>query len=155
MPGNEVRIGARLNGWYNSDGSLRTTVKKQANHPDFDRRSINNDYMLLLLEESFELAGNTRLVLSDKESDYAPDTVYHVMGLGMTEFGFVSGELLDAEVKKFSQPTCESIYGAPPTGVTESMICAGVLEGGVDSCQGDRYIKEAALLLNPFRFVWD
>ncbi|KAG7357151.1 trypsin-like serine protease [Nitzschia inconspicua] len=137
MVGYEVRVGARVNGWYHSDGSILATVEKQANHPNFNERTVDFDFMLMLLEESLEIGGDTVIELSDDESDLAPQTKLHVIGMGVTEFGFVAPELKDAEVEAFSQETCEAVYGAPPGGVTESMFCAGLPEGGVDSCQGD------------------
>jgi trypsin len=140
MVGNEVRVGARVNAWYNHDGSVLATVKDQANHPNFNIQTIDNDFMLMLLEESFELGGSIRVLLSDAESDLSPESKLHVIGMGVTEFGYVASELRDAEVEAFSQETCEAIYGAPPEGLTESMFCAGLPQGGVDSCQGDRYV---------------
>jgi trypsin len=141
MLGYEVRVGARLNGWYNDDGSEIGTVVRQANHPNFSPQTIDNDFMLLKLEEDFQLKGDTRVFLSDDPDDLAPNKKLHVVGMGLTEFGYVSSELLDAEVEAYSQPDCEAIYGAPPGGVTENMFCAGIPEGGTDACQGDRYVQ--------------
>ncbi|KAJ8248414.1 hypothetical protein GJAV_G00241780 [Gymnothorax javanicus] len=47
-----------------------------------------------------------------------------------------SDQLLDAEVLIISNDRCSSsdVYG---TAITSSMLCAGYLQGGVDSCQGD------------------
>lgn len=43
--------------------------------------------------------------------------------------------LLAAEVKVYSRKQCLQHY--PYDAITESMMCAGVEDGSVDSCQGD------------------
>jgi hypothetical protein len=137
--GREVRVGARLNGWYNDDGSYRAEVIEQANHPNYGEQGLDSDFMLMLVDGAFELGGDVIIDISSEESDYTAGKKLHVIGLGVTEFGSVSPQLLDAEVLAYDQTECEVIYGAPPDGITENMFCAGVPEGGIDSCQGDRY----------------
>ncbi|KAM4607900.1 hyaluronan-binding protein 2-like [Polymixia lowei] len=59
-----------------------------------------------------------------------------ISGWGATENADSSDHLLDAEVLLISQQTCTSpsVYGDM---VDDGMICAGYLQGVVDSCQGD------------------
>jgi Trypsin len=136
----EVRVGAQLRGWYNNDGSYRTAVIRQVNHPNFNEDTLDSDFMLMLVEDSFELGSDVTIDLSSDETDYTAGNTLNVIGMGTTEFGYLSPELLEAEVLAYNQAECEAIYGAPPSGITENMFCAGVPQGGVDSCQGDRYV---------------
>jgi hypothetical protein len=152
MIGRQVRVGAHINSWYNNDGSYRSDVINQINHPNFNEVTLDNDFMLMLLQGDFELGGDVTIDMSSEESDYTAGNKLHVVGLGITEFGYVSSELLDGEVQAYDQAECEAIYGAPPNGATENMFCAGVPQGGIDSCQGDRYVRPN-VLLNWFFFV--
>ena len=45
--------------------------------------------------------------------------------------------LQDVEVEILTNEACNTQYGYPDGSITDSMMCAGVAEGGKDSCQGD------------------
>ena len=58
-----------------------------------------------------------------------------ITGWGTTSSGGPSAHsLMQAEVPLVSQARCESAY---PDQIDDSMLCAGLDDGGVDSCQGD------------------
>ncbi|XP_029384169.1 hyaluronan-binding protein 2 isoform X2 [Echeneis naucrates] len=59
-----------------------------------------------------------------------------ISGWGATERQFYSSHLLKARVLLISEERCETpqVYGKL---LDNSMLCAGTLNGGIDSCQGD------------------
>ncbi|XP_061563618.1 hyaluronan-binding protein 2 [Cololabis saira] len=102
--------------------------------------ALYNDIALLKL-------GVTNSPYCAKESRFVrtvclPDQVFPpgkecvISGWGATETERYSSQLLNARVLMISQTRCKAphIYGDL---LDESMLCAGVLQGGVDSCQGD------------------
>ncbi|XP_072413491.1 hyaluronan-binding protein 2-like [Chiloscyllium punctatum] len=60
----------------------------------------------------------------------------YISGWGVTKAGNGSKYLLDASVKLISQRICNRPISYDGV-IDNTMICAGNLEGGVDSCQGD------------------
>jgi len=61
-----------------------------------------------------------------------------IAGWGRTsEKGKPSRELLAATIQIYSQEQCHNKSLYQKSQVTEHMMCAGRIEGGVDSCQGD------------------
>jgi secreted trypsin-like serine protease len=134
----DVRVGAFKRGWYSDDGSYTVKVADQKNHPSYSTVSLENDFMLLLLDEPFETGTGTRLLLPDEDYEIAPETPLTVCGMGISDTGYTPDKLMDVEILAKSDSQCEAAYGAGPSGVTvDSMFCAGVDEGGRDSCQGD------------------
>ena len=48
--------------------------------------------------------------------------------------GYLAQVLMQVSVPIVTQSTCKGAYGS---NIHESMVCAGLAEGGKDSCQGD------------------
>ena len=146
-----VRVGAY---YYNfnpvfesSDQFVR--VDQQVNHPEYNDRTVENDFMLLRLNDAKYLA--EPLELSNSRSDIADGNDLTVLGLGVTgeSSGFLGGlfgggentlpnKLMDVDIEAYSDTRCSRAYGSGMNGVKlESMFCAGIPEGGKDSCSGD------------------
>ncbi|XP_041648328.1 transmembrane protease serine 3-like [Cheilinus undulatus] len=84
------------------------------------------------------MTGGVRPVCLPRPSESFPSgAACWITGWGyIHEGGFVTDELRQAQVRLISQSDCSrsSVYGSS---LTPQMMCAGSLDGGVDSCQGD------------------
>nr|AAI41305.1 Protease, serine, 3 [Mus musculus] len=104
-------------------------------HPNFNRKTLNNDIMLIKLSSPVTL--NARVATVTLPSSCAPaGTQCLISGWGNTlSFGVSEPDLLQClDAPLLPQADCEASY---PGKITGNMVCAGFLEGGKDSCQGD------------------
>ena len=108
-------------------------AKQVIKHPGYNSVTSGNDFALIQLdgESAFEpVMLNGREMLLDVEG-----MISTTAGWGYTrEGGPISRVLRKVDVPIVSQEKCGQAY---PGDITESMICAGLDEGGKDSCQGD------------------
>ncbi|XP_076154893.1 factor VII-activating protease-like [Alosa pseudoharengus] len=114
-------------------------VEKAIIHEDYREApdALHNDVAMLRLKgPKGQCTKETRFVKTAcLPSGPLPDsTECSISGWGATEQG--NNQLLSAKVRLISKERCTAptVYGSR---LDESMICAGKMEGGVDSCQGD------------------
>ncbi|HEY1238652.1 MAG TPA: serine protease [Solirubrobacterales bacterium] len=117
------------------------SVQDVSYHPGFNPETFQDDVGYLVLSAPVELTPAIQtidLAGDDEAAVWAPDTLVDISGWGSTfEGGGTVDNLRAANVPIVADSTCGSIliYGDEfdPT----TMVCAGHLEGGVDTCNGD------------------
>ncbi|KAM3602180.1 uncharacterized protein V6R79_025783 [Siganus canaliculatus] len=130
---------------YSGGISLRAMLSSQGNpvekiisHEGYDPNTNNNDIALLKLKTPLTFSRTVSPVcLPNTNVDLSPVRSAWITGWGALRSGGPSPDLLNqAQVTIYNRETCNSrqvLNGQ----VTETMICAGQLQGGVDTCQGD------------------
>ncbi|TRY84522.1 hypothetical protein DNTS_001284 [Danionella cerebrum] len=110
------------------------TSDKVIRHPNYDSWTIDSDIMLIKLSKPATL--NQYVQPVSLPSGCAPaGTMCTVSGWGNTMSSTAdSNKLQCVEVPILSDSACHNSY---PGMITDTMFCAGYLEGGKDSCQGD------------------
>ena len=117
------------------------TVQDVSYHPAFDPESFQDDVGYLVLSAPVELSPSVQtidLAGDDEAAVWAADTLVDISGWGSTfEGGPTVDDLRAATVPIVADSTCGAadVYGAEFDPAT--MVCAGYLEGGIDTCQGD------------------
>ena len=80
--------------------------------------------------------GLSTVELNTDPTNPGPNDTLKVMGFGTTqEGGGLADELYEVDVLYVSDEDCAASYGSSFD--ADSMFCAGVEEGGKDSCQGE------------------
>ncbi|XP_035983697.1 uncharacterized protein LOC105939648 [Fundulus heteroclitus] len=103
-------------------------------HPGYNAYTIDNDIMLIKLSKPATLNQYVQPVALP--SSCAPaGTMCKVSGWGNTMSSTADRNKLQClDIPILSDRDCDNSY---PGMITDSMFCAGYLEGGKDSCQGD------------------
>uniref|UniRef100_A0A6J0V8N2 Kallikrein-14-like n=1 Tax=Pogona vitticeps TaxID=103695 RepID=A0A6J0V8N2_9SAUR len=117
------------------EGEHVSNVTKAIVHPEFEKMTLKNDLMLLRMYQPAQLGDTVKVIPVPKEC--APvGTMCVVSGWGTTSFPDVNytNTLQCAKISVVRKELCQSAYG---NYFTEKQICAGALEGGIDSCRGD------------------
>ena len=116
------------------DGAEKIDVEYLFPHPNYSSSSLTNDIMLMKLVSS-----STACVVTLNSDPTLPldGTKVTTMGFGLTEEDgtYVSSSLREVEIDIVNSATCQSQlpWAVYPT----SQVCAGIPEGGKDSCSGD------------------
>ncbi|XP_051895853.1 transmembrane protease serine 2-like [Pristis pectinata] len=121
-----------------SEATLRY-VSKIIVHRNYNSKTNDNDVALMKLSRPLEITDKVRPVCLPTYYQEFPDGApCWITGFGRVHehATSVSDTLLEARVNIIGRSTCNqrNIYSGQ---ITEHMICAGKLSGGVDSCQGD------------------
>merc|ERR1712098_63524 len=132
-----VRVGSQ-NLYEDDEDQMDIAVTRVKNHPEYDDWTISNDICILELADSADLSSQyiDVIALPSSGEEYSAGTVCTVSGWGTTSEGGSLGRVLQkVDVPVVSDDDCRDSYGS--SSVYDSMICAGLPQGGKDSCQGD------------------
>merc|ERR1711972_243311 len=107
-------------------------------HEQYDSWTISNDICLLELDGTADFGSSVigKIGLPYDGEEYSAGTTCTVSGWGTTsEGGSLAKVLMKVDVPVVSDDDCRGSYGQSE--IADSMICAGLDQGGKDSCQGD------------------
>ncbi|XP_076000850.1 serine protease 56 [Genypterus blacodes] len=105
-------------------------------HPKFNPKTFNNDIALVELTSPVILSNHITPVCLPSGMEPPTGSPCLVAGWGsLYEDGPSADVVMEAKVPLLPQSTCKSALGKEL--VTNTMLCAGYLSGGIDSCQGD------------------
>merc|ERR1712098_704962 len=117
-----VRVGSQ-NLYDEDEDQADIAVSKVILHESYDSWTISSPYI-------------STVTLPSSGEEYSDGTVCTVSGWGTTREGGSLGRVLQkVDVPVVSDDDCRVSYGS--SSVYDSMICAGLPQGGKDSCQGD------------------
>ncbi|KAE8631323.1 hypothetical protein XENTR_v10001152 [Xenopus tropicalis] len=105
-------------------------------HPFYNVYTLDNDVALLELPSPLTYTNLIRpICLPDISHIFPEGTRCFITGWGSTkEGGAMSRQLQKASVSIVGDQTCKKFY---PIQISPRMLCAGFMQGGVDSCSGD------------------
>ncbi|XP_035803436.2 uncharacterized protein prss56 [Amphiprion ocellaris] len=105
-------------------------------HPKFNPKTYNNDIALVELMSPVVLSEHVTPVCLPSGMEPPTGSPCLVAGWGsLYEDGPSADVVMEAKLPLLPQSTCKSALGKEL--VTNTMLCAGYLSGGIDSCQGD------------------
>uniref|UniRef100_UPI0037E8B79A suppressor of tumorigenicity 14 protein homolog n=1 Tax=Semicossyphus pulcher TaxID=241346 RepID=UPI0037E8B79A len=119
-----------------SEWTVRRNVRRIIAHPDYNAFTYDNDIALMELDSNVTLNQNIwPICLPSATYDFPAGREAWITGWGATREGGLAATILQkAEVRVINRTVCKSLMGDE---LTDRMLCAGVLKGGVDACQGD------------------
>ncbi|XP_077462845.1 suppressor of tumorigenicity 14 protein homolog [Stigmatopora argus] len=122
---------SRTNEW-----SLRKKVTRIVAHRDYDKRTFDNDVALMELDSDVPLNQHIwPICLPSPAHSFPAGQEAWITGWGANREGGAAVMVLQkAKIRIINNSMCNNVMNNE---VTDGMLCAGVLEGGVDACQGD------------------
>ena len=135
---------ARVKSIYRSSGGEVYDIAEVVRHPQADGREdpVGHQptyrYDVNLVRLSAPVTDARPLVVAGPADDawWAAGDLLTITGWGHTsEGGLSSSTMREAQVPRVADASCTAVYGADFE--AGNMLCAGYVEGGVDTCQGD------------------
>uniref|UniRef100_A0A3Q2QP43 ST14 transmembrane serine protease matriptase b n=1 Tax=Fundulus heteroclitus TaxID=8078 RepID=A0A3Q2QP43_FUNHE len=128
-------LGLHAQGQTN-EWTVTRKVKRIIAHQNYDHKSSDNDIALMELDSGATLNQYIWPVcLPSPTYDFPAGQEAWITGWGATMEGGTAANILQkAKVRIINGTVCVNLLQGR---VTDSMLCAGILKGGVDACQGD------------------
>ncbi|XP_078660652.1 enteropeptidase-like isoform X2 [Branchiostoma floridae x Branchiostoma belcheri] len=128
----------RLRG-YPEAGSVLVYPFKIIMHEEYDHAKVDNDIALVQIPEvdvdnDYINTACLEIPVVDS-SQFTAESTCFTQGWGVTENQTQADILQEARVPLIENCAKETFYSESQ--ITENMLCAGYVNGGVDSCQGD------------------
>jgi len=131
----KVRVGGHKVSEFTSDSCVEERDATIINHPNYNPSTVENDISLLKLASPVSYKPIEHLDSSESPYSVIDGLSTTVLGWGSLQEGGSSPDTLQkVEVPIVSNTVCNQQYSGD---ITESMMCAGVENGGKDACQGD------------------
>jgi len=114
----------------------RRQVSRIVVHENYNSNTFANDIALLHVAEAFDFSGQyVKPIGLPSHQEAAPRNII-VSGWGTTRSGGQLADILQwVQLPTIADADCGRMY--PNEDILDSMMCAGLPEGGKDSCQGD------------------
>lgn len=126
----------------NDKNAVKIPVKKVIMHPEYSADFYSYDIAILELKDARQLPKHVLYAELPSDEIHQDDPMF-ITGWGRTENGLLSDVLMGVVVPVYNQTKCEEIYDEQRIEITDKMFCAGLEEGGVDSCQGKIFLKKS------------
>ncbi|XP_055912243.1 trypsin 3A1-like [Eupeodes corollae] len=128
----KIRVGSKMK----SSGGKLVAVKSVSSHSGFLSSTMDYDIGIIRLADDLEFSDSVQpIALPAAGEDVAEGASAIVSGWGFyTPFGPEAQYLQYAEVPIINQATCNRLF---QNVITDRMVCAGVLTGGIDACTMD------------------
>ncbi|CAH1374591.1 serine protease snake-like isoform X2 [Tenebrio molitor] len=119
-------------------------------HPDYKAPSKANDIALIKMNNPVEFTPYVRPACLNSKK-LVPGAKALATGFGKLSYDSESGSknLMKVTLNIYSNDECAKVM-APREKVLNSMLCAGLLEGGKDTCQGDSGGPLQVVLEEPY-----
>jgi len=131
-------LSIRYNTLTHGSGGTIVSLDRYVIHENYNSATISSDIALLITSTALTLGQPQAdaVTLPAQGSDPAAGTTVDVAGWGTTsEGGSLAATLKVVGVPIVDRATCDAKYGGGL--VDNTMICAGVDQGGLGECQGD------------------
>lgn len=130
-------LGVRAGSTHINQGGQVIRAARVIKHPQFNKRTMNNDIATVWLQTALNtaVAGVAVIPLPPQNAGVATGAMATVAGWGhLREGGINAPSLRSVRIPIVSPAVCNRMYGG---GITNGMLCAGYPEGGRDACQND------------------